>query len=111
MSTAKSSTAGKSPPSSPAPHLKKYLKIFLVPTLITKSCIFYFGLQYSMYPGEGYGYGLIAAITFTLSSFAYFIWSATRDEAEAEMQEAESARKTAAESEAETISPSTPDDP
>lgn len=94
MSTAKPSTAGKPPPSSPAPHLKKYLKIFLVPTLITKSCIFYFGLQYSMYPGEGYGYGLIASIAFTLSSFAYFIWSATRDEAEMEAETKTQARET-----------------
>ena len=34
----------------------------------------YFGLNYSQYPDEGYGYGLAAAMIFTLSTLGYFIW-------------------------------------
>jgi len=36
--------------------------------------VVYFGLMYSAYPDEGYGYGLVAAIVFTLFGFARFIW-------------------------------------
>jgi hypothetical protein len=57
-----------------ARKLKTYIRIFLVPTLINKAFLLYFGLQYSMYPGEGYGYGLIITICLTLFSFAYFVW-------------------------------------
>ena len=34
----------------------------------------YFGLNYSEYPGEGYGIGLVISICFTLSTLGYFIW-------------------------------------
>jgi len=55
-------------------QLSQYIRIFLVPTLLNKALILYFGLNYSMYPGEGYGYGLSICILLTLASFAYFIW-------------------------------------
>lgn len=71
---------GEPPPDLPerkearSPKLEGYLRTFLVPTLLNKAFIMYFGLQYSMYPGEGYGYGLAITVSLTLVSFAYFIW-------------------------------------
>jgi len=56
------------------PILKDFLKVFLVPVLINKIFMLYFGLNYSQYPGEGYGYGLIASILFFLYSVFRFIW-------------------------------------
>lgn len=66
--------------SSEQPVPKKKLKLsdlllaFLMPTLIGKSLVIYFGLNYSNYPGEGYGYGLILSILFTVAMAARFIW-------------------------------------
>lgn len=54
--------------------LKDLIVAFLMPTLIGKSLILYFGLQYSNYPGEGYGYGLIATVIFTLAMAGRLIW-------------------------------------
>lgn len=51
-----------------------YIRTFLVPMLVTKSFMLYFGLNYAMYPGEGYGWGLLASVSATLGSFAYFVW-------------------------------------
>jgi hypothetical protein len=58
----------------PDPRLSNYIRIFLVPTLINKGLILYFGLNYSMYPDEGYGYGLAISVSLTLLSFAYFLY-------------------------------------
>ncbi|OQW52133.1 MAG: hypothetical protein A4S09_08975 [Proteobacteria bacterium SG_bin7] len=55
-------------------ELPKFLITLLMPTLIGKGFVVFFGTRYSSYPGEGYGYGLAAAITFTLVSFARFLW-------------------------------------
>jgi hypothetical protein len=57
----------------PKKELAVFLRSFLVPVLITKSFLFFFGIQYSKYPGEGYGWGLLFMIVFTLSSFLYFV--------------------------------------
>ena len=54
--------------------LKDFLRSFLVPTLIGKSFVLYFGINYSLYPGDGYGYGLAAAITFMVVSLGLFVW-------------------------------------
>ncbi len=50
------------------------LKSFFMPMLVGKTLVLYFGLNYSMYPGEGYGYGLIAAILLTLYGLFKFLW-------------------------------------
>lgn len=50
------------------------LLALLVPTLLGKILIVYFGLNYSRYPDEGYGYGLAAAISFTVLNAARFLW-------------------------------------
>lgn len=52
----------------------RYIWTAFVPILITKNFVLYFGLNYSKYPGEGYGWGLAASMAFTLASFGYFIW-------------------------------------
>lgn len=54
--------------------IKDFLRSFLMPTLIGKSFVLYFGINYSMYPGEGYGYGLAGSIAFTAISLVLFAW-------------------------------------
>lgn len=51
-----------------------FLKTSLVPFLINKAFMLYFGLNYSMYPGEGYGYGLVICCIVLLGSMARFVW-------------------------------------
>ena len=51
-----------------------FMKSFLVPTLVGKSFVLYFGINYSQYPDEGYGYGLIIAIAVTVFSLVAFAW-------------------------------------
>lgn len=60
------------------PHFFAFVRTFFVPMLVTKAFILYFGLNYSMYPGEGYGYGLVISLCVTLFSFAFLIWSHRR---------------------------------
>ncbi|OFZ31242.1 MAG: hypothetical protein A2622_01190 [Bdellovibrionales bacterium RIFCSPHIGHO2_01_FULL_40_29] len=64
--------------SSVEPHVKSKLKTlirtFLMPTFVGKAFVIYFGLHYSMYPGEGYGYGLVGSLAFTLISLVRFAW-------------------------------------
>lgn len=47
---------------------------FLLPTLLGKLLILYFGSNYSTFPGEGYGYGLIVSILFTVFMVGRFLW-------------------------------------
>ena len=59
------------------PDLSQFLsfaRTLLVPMFVWKVCMLYFGLNYSMYPGEGYGYGLVASISLSLAGFAFFLW-------------------------------------
>lgn len=51
-----------------------FLIAFLMPTLFGKSLIMYFGSYYSTYPGEGYGWGLVGSICFTLIMVFRFLW-------------------------------------
>lgn len=54
--------------------LKDFLKVFLLPTLVNKILMLYFGLRYSEFPGEGYGYGLAATVVILLITVGTFIW-------------------------------------
>tara|TARA_B110001454_G_scaffold219189_1_gene251060 strand:+ start:1932 stop:2153 length:222 start_codon:yes stop_codon:yes gene_type:complete len=54
--------------------LKDFIVVFAVPTIINKVFMVYFGLQYSNYPGEGYGYGLVATILFLCFTMGRLIW-------------------------------------
>lgn len=54
--------------------LKDLIVAFLCPMLVGKTLVMYFGLQYSSYPEQGYGYGLALSIIFTVSMLARFLW-------------------------------------
>lgn len=54
--------------------LRDFLKALLVPLLINKAFMMYFGLKYSEHPGEGYGYGLVATIFVLVAGLARLIW-------------------------------------
>ena len=54
--------------------LKDFIKALLLPLLINKAFMMYFGLKYSENPGEGYGYGLIATIVVLVAGLARLIW-------------------------------------
>lgn len=56
------------------PILIDFVKSLLMPLLVGKGLVYYFGLQYSQYPGEGWGYGLAAAILFTVGGLLRFFW-------------------------------------
>ncbi len=47
---------------------------FVLPTVLGKSMIVFFGSNYSSHPGEGYGYGLVFAIAMTLTTISRFVW-------------------------------------
>ena len=69
----------ETPPQTPEPRSPRkiifdFAKSFLVPTLIGKSFVLYFGINYSQYPGEGYGYGLIISLAITAGSLIAFAW-------------------------------------
>lgn len=51
-----------------------FLKVFLVPVVLNKAFMMYFGLQYAAHPGEGYGYGLFATVLFLIFTIARFLW-------------------------------------
>ncbi len=63
---------------SPAPKnnstLKDFITVLLVPLLVNKAVMLYFGINYSNNPGEGYGYGLIATIAFLFFTVGRFLW-------------------------------------
>ncbi len=51
-----------------------FLKASVIPLIVNKIFMFYFGINYSNRPGEGYGYGLIATILFLIISMGRFLW-------------------------------------
>ncbi|AZZ36317.1 hypothetical protein CIK05_05780 [Bdellovibrio sp. qaytius] len=61
-------------PLPPKVILKDFLRSFLMPTLVTKAFVLYFGIMYSDHPGEGYGYGLIISVSFTVIALSLFAW-------------------------------------
>jgi hypothetical protein len=61
-------------PKPPTKVLGHFIRAFLLPTLIGKVLILYFGLNYSEYPDEGYGIGLVLSILFTVTMLGLFLW-------------------------------------
>lgn len=53
---------------------KDFLRAFLLPTILNKILMLYFGLNYVEHPGEGFGYGLAASILFLLFTIGRFLW-------------------------------------
>lgn len=72
--TAENSTDQKSIDAQAKKTLKDFIKSFLMPTIVGKTLVLYFGINYSMYPDEGYGYGLSASIAFTAFGLLMLVW-------------------------------------
>lgn len=53
---------------------KDLLFTFLFPAIFGKMALVYFGLMYSAYPGEGWGYALAGCVAFTFVMVARFLW-------------------------------------
>lgn len=54
--------------------LKDFLKVLLVPLLVNKVFMLYFGINYAARPDEGYGYGLAATVAFLFLTVGRFLW-------------------------------------
>ena len=54
--------------------LKDFLRTLIMPMLVNKSFMFYFALNYSNHPGEGYGYGFAATLVILFITLGTFIW-------------------------------------
>ena len=63
--------AGKTP--EPSTELTSFIRAALVPTLIIKALLLFFGLNYSAHPGEGYGWGLVACLVASGFLFGRFL--------------------------------------
>ena len=61
-------------PASGEKVLKDFLKVLLMPMLVNKAFMLYFGLNYAEHPGEGYGYGLVCTGLFLFFTVGRFIW-------------------------------------
>ncbi len=57
-----------------SPLLGGLIKFFVISTVINKSLMFYFGVNYSRWPGQGYGYGLAATLFYTVCAAGYLIF-------------------------------------
>ena len=54
--------------------LKDFLKTLIMPMLVNKSFMFYFALNYSNHPDEGYGYGFAATLVILFITLGTFVW-------------------------------------
>lgn len=54
---------------------RSFLIRLFITMVITKTALLFAGSYYSSFPGEGYGYWLIAAVVYTLVSLGYLVWS------------------------------------
>ena len=50
------------------------IKFMFISTAVNKCFMFYFGINYSRFPGYGYGWGLAATVFYMLSSAGYLIY-------------------------------------
>lgn len=51
-----------------------FLKVFLLPMCVNKFFLLYFLVNYSNYPGRGYGYGAIISLTLLVVTIVLFLW-------------------------------------
>jgi hypothetical protein len=62
-------------PNPEKPRSYRPLFVFLfTSTTLNKAVMFYFGINYSNYPGHGYGYGLLASLSYLVCSAGYLIY-------------------------------------
>ncbi|MCS6839078.1 MAG: hypothetical protein NZ480_09585 [Bdellovibrionaceae bacterium] len=59
---------------SPNQVFADFIKAFLLPTLVNKIFMLYFGLKYVEHPGEGYGFGLVITFLFLIFTLGRLIW-------------------------------------
>lgn len=71
----------------PEKEMFQFVRTFFVPTFVTKVALFYFGIHYSKYPGEGYGYGVLAAALATVLNLSYFAFIKERRKAKLASEE------------------------
>lgn len=55
-------------------EVKTLLFVSVMPLIVLKTLMVFFGLRYSAMPGEGYGYGLAISIVLVILIFAHFVW-------------------------------------
>jgi hypothetical protein len=58
----------------PPSLLSGLIKFMFFSTAVNKCFLFYFGINYSRYPGHGYGWGLLASVLYMLGSAGYLIY-------------------------------------
>lgn len=63
-----------------SPFIRDLIKVFLIPTLINKPFMLYFGLKYAANPGDGYGYGLVISVAILLFTTGRFLWKYRNEE-------------------------------
>ncbi len=51
-----------------------FLKVFLIPMCVNKFFLVYFCVNYSNYPGRGYGYGAIISLILLFITIFSFLW-------------------------------------
>lgn len=56
------------------PVLADFVKVLIMPLVVNKAFMMYFGIQYSNYPGEGYGVGLVITILILFGVVGRFLW-------------------------------------
>ncbi len=61
-------------PKKKSPVLRDLIFAFFFPTAVGKTLIFYFGVNYSNYPGRGYGTGLAISVAFTVFMVGRLLW-------------------------------------
>lgn len=55
-------------------EIKHLLVPFVVPLVIGKTLILYFGIRYADFKDEGYGVGLACSLAFTAFILIHFMW-------------------------------------
>lgn len=63
------------PPQAPRKKvMHDFLMTLILPLTLNKFLMMYFGLNYSEFPGEGFGYGLVATLLFMVFMISRFLW-------------------------------------
>lgn len=58
----------------PKPIVRDFIVALVLPAVVGKAMILYFGGNYTSNPGEGWGYALSLAIVFTVFMVIRFLW-------------------------------------
>ncbi len=58
----------------PEKMMRDFILTLVLPMLVNKVFMMYFGMHYAIYPGEGYGYGLCATIVVMILILGFLVW-------------------------------------